>query len=350
VLVALAGIGPIIAWRRATAANLRRSFVVPVLAGVGCCVALLIAGGVDTRPFALAMFSLGAFVLATVAQELWRGVGARRAMTHEPPPIALVRLVRRNRRRYGGYTVHAGLAVLLIGVAASSSFQHSRNVSLGPGQSASVDGYRVTYVKPTASATAQKLSFGAVLRVTKGGRPVTTLRTSRGFYPSQDPSLGPGGRFFNGEADSDVGLQAGLTRDVWTVVNPDLTPLQSRIAQGDRLFSAALMQAQTRASQMSPAKAQAAMAQLWQLRDQAIVAIAARYVSHPWPINFLLIVDPLVSWIWIGALIVALGGLIALWPVPALARRRAVVRVRPRTAPAAVAAVREPAPAVREPV
>ncbi|MBV8431632.1 MAG: heme lyase CcmF/NrfE family subunit [Solirubrobacterales bacterium] len=343
VLVALAGIGPIIAWRRATPGNLRRNFTIPVLAGLGCCIVLLVVGGVDTRPFALAMFALGTFVLTTVAQELWRGAGARRAMTHELPPVALVSLVRRNRRRYGGYVVHAGVALLLIGVAASSSFQHSRNVTLMPGQSTSVDGYKIAYVRPTSSATSQKLSFGAVLRVSKGGRFVTTLRTTRGFYPSQDPTMGPIGRFFNGEADSDVGLRAGLTRDIWTVVNPDLTPLQGRISEGDALFTAAIKRTEAAGMRLPPAQAQAALAQLWQLRDQAILGIASRYVSHPWPINFLLIVDPLVSWIWIGALIVAFGGLIALWPVPRLAHSRALAPAPARTAPAPVAAVREPA-------
>ena len=350
VLVGLAGIGPIIAWRRVTAANLRRSFLIPVLAAVGCCAALLAVGGVDARPFALAMFVLGTFVLASVAQELWRGVGARRAMTHERAAVALMRLVRRNRRRYGGYTVHAGIALLLIGVAASSSFQHSRNVTLLPGQSTSVNGYRIAYVRPTASATSQKLSFGAVLRVTKGGKPVSTLRTTRGFYPSQDPTLGPIGRFFNGEADSNVGLKAGLTRDIWTVVNPDLTPLQSRISQGDKLFMAAMMHAAAGASKLQPGQARAAMAQLWQLRDEAIVAIASRYVSHPWPINFLFIVDPLVSWIWIGTLIIVFGGLIALWPVPAgLVRRRVVAPAPARVAPAPAPAPAPVSTVAREP-
>jgi cytochrome c-type biogenesis protein CcmF len=343
VLVALSGIGPIIAWRRVTAANLRRNFTIPVLVGLVCLVVLLAVGGVDTRPFALAMFALGTFVLASVAQELWRGAGARRAMTHEAPPVALLQLIRRNRRRYGGYIIHAGVAILLIGVAASSSFQHSRDVTLAPGQRASVDGYTISYVRPTASASAQRLSFGAVLNVSKRGSRITTLRTTRGFYPSQDPTLGPIGRFFNGEADSDVGLRAGLTRDIWTVVNPDLTPLQGLISDGDRVFTAALRSAEANSAHLPPAQAQAALARIWQLRDEAIVGIASRYVSHPWPINFLLIVDPLVTWIWVGALIVAAGGLIALWPVPALARRRATAAVAARPAAAAVTAVREPA-------
>src|SRR5436305_13890943 len=105
-------------------------------------------------------------------------------MTGDPPPLAFVQLIRRNRRRYGGYIAHAGLAVLLVGVAASSSFQHSHDVLLSPGQRVSVDGYSIRYVKPVAAASPQKISFGAVLDVSKHGRHVTTLETSRGFYPA----------------------------------------------------------------------------------------------------------------------------------------------------------------------
>ena len=76
-----------------------------------------------------------------------------------------------------------------------------------------------------------------MLDVSKGGHHVTTLRTTRGFYPSQDPTLGQVGRFFNGNADSDVGLRAGLTKDIWTVVNPNLQPLQPLINQADKLFA-----------------------------------------------------------------------------------------------------------------
>jgi cytochrome c-type biogenesis protein CcmF len=343
VLVALAGIGPIIAWRRVSATNLQRNFTVPVAVALATTVVLLVAGAAG-KPFALAMFALGAFVLASVAQELWRGTGARRAVTREAPPIAFLGLIGRNRRRYGGYIVHAGLALLLIGVAASSSFQHSRDVVLAPGQHVKLDGYTIGYVRPTAAATAQKLSFGAVLDVSRGGHHVTTLRTTRGFYPSQDPTLGVIGRFFNGEADSNVGLQAGLTHDIWTVVNPDLSPLQRYISQGDTVFRSALTAIMGQAGHLSRAQVQAELAPLWAERDRAIVGIAGRYIRHPWPVDFLLIVDPLVTWIWIGAIIIATGGLIALWPIPALARGRARARASsPAKAPAPVTAMREPA-------
>ena len=321
VIVLLSGIGPIIAWRRVTVANLRRSFAFPAaVAFLTLVVLLTLASGVDTHVFALMMFCFGAFTLAAVGQEFWRGVRARRAMTHEAAPIALISLVRRNRRRYGGYTVHAGLAVLLIGVAGSSSFQHSRYATMKPGQSANIGGYNIRYVKATASPSAQKITFGAVLDVTKGGHHVTTLHTTYGLYPSQDASLGVVGRFFNsGSVESRIGLHAGLFRDIWTVVNVgNVGPLQSYITKGDQLFAGAMA-----AVQKAPAaEQQSRLNSLYVLRDQLIGELTRRFITHPWPVQFLLIVSPLVTWLWLGGIIVAFGGLIALWPIPALARRR----------------------------
>ncbi|MEA2134369.1 MAG: cytochrome c-type biosis protein CcmF, partial [Solirubrobacteraceae bacterium] len=147
VLVLLSGIGPVIAWRRATAANLRRNLARPAAVGVLALLVLVLAG-VSGSVAALLMFSLAAFVFAAVGQELWRGVRARRAMSSDSVPRALVSLVQRNRRRYGGYLVHVGVAVLFAGVAASSAFQDARDVELQVGQSAKVGGYELTYVRP----------------------------------------------------------------------------------------------------------------------------------------------------------------------------------------------------------
>ena len=306
-------------------ANLRRNFTFPAVAGLATLAVVLAVFGTGGSAFAVAMFCCGAFVLAAVVQEFWRGVRARGAMSHEAPPVALAQLVRRNRRRYGGYVVHAGLAVLLIGVAASTSFQHSHYASLKPGQSARVDGYTVRYVRPTASATAQRISFGAKLRVFKGHHLVTTLYTQHELYPSQDASLGPIGRFFNGSDETRIGLRSGFTRDIWTVVNPSLQPLQALISRGNRVFTQAMVSSMRRlaAANVPPSRAQAELAPLWQDRDRAISELVSRYVTHPWPVTFLFIVSPLVMWLWIGALIVIGGALIALWPAPALAWLRA---------------------------
>ena len=172
-----------------------------------------------------------------------------------------------------------------------------------------------------------------MLDVSKKGKHVTTLTTTRGFYPAQDASLGVIGRFFNGQADSNVGLDAGITHDIWTVINPDLTPLQPLINKGDKLFAADEANIMSKAASLPPAQTQQALNSLFAERDAAITGLTQRFVTHPWAVNFLMIVSPLVTWIWLGALIIALGGLIALWPVPAL-----------RTATGDVAGGRAPAP------
>ena len=92
---------------------------------------------------ALLMFGAAGFVFAVVFQEFWRGVRARRAQAHEPVPVALVSLVRRNRRRYGGYIVHASVVLLALGIVGSSVYSTTREVKLLPGQTATVDGYRL---------------------------------------------------------------------------------------------------------------------------------------------------------------------------------------------------------------
>jgi len=340
VIVALSGVGPIIAWRRVTISKLRRGFAFPVAFALAIMVGLLALSDADRHVFAFLMFVFGSFVVAAVVQEFFRGVRARRAMTGEPPPVALVALVRRNRRRYGGYIVHAGIAVALIGVAASTSFQHSRYATLAPGQSARIDGYTIRYVRPTAGASAQKISFGAVLAVFKGGHHVTTVQTTYGLYPSSDPTLGPIGRFFNGSDESRIGLDSGFTHDIWTVIDPSLQPLQGLINQGDAKLTAAL----NAVAKQPPATQPQALNVLYTLRDQAVAALTRRFVTHPWPATFLLIVSPLVTWLWLGAIICVIGGLIALLTAPvARARRRARVRALETPGPATA-----PAPPVRE--
>ncbi len=210
------------------------------------------------------------------------------------------------------------MAVLFIGVAASSSFQHVSELSLSPGQSTRVGAYAVRYVRPTATLTPRydpthtgsMLNIGAVLRVTKHGRYVTTLRPSEDFYESQEASQGSVGHLIGGQPVSSVGINAGLTRDIWSAIAPEIeTPRLKRIvAIGNEKIP------MTRP-------------------DEGLIAIdvlAHEYLQHPPPAQFHLLVSPLVMWIWIGGLIVFGGGLLALSPSLGSLRRRAALRVRGR--------------------
>jgi cytochrome c-type biogenesis protein CcmF len=307
-LVLLSGLGPMIAWRRATAKNALRSLRGPLILAASAAIWLALVPGVARRPLAMAMFCAGAFVVGVVGQEFWRGVRARRAVSSESAPVALMALVRRNRRRYGGYIVHLGMAVIFVGVAASSTFQRVRDVRLSPGQSARVDGYDIRYVRATSALSNQKVTLGAVLDVSKDGHRVANLAPTRGYYPALDRRLGPVGRYFDGESTSEVGLRAGLRRDIWTAVQPDIGAMQRMIDGIDRRFPLATGRSE----------------------GLLLAAIAARYEALPPPASFRLIVSPLVEWIWLGGAIGGIGGLIAFWPAAAAARRRITVISRAR--------------------
>jgi cytochrome c-type biogenesis protein CcmF len=304
-LVLLMGIGPVVAWRKITLAGLRRALLVPVgLAAVALVVLVAFTEAPESIP-ALVMFCLVAFVLGVVGQELWRGASARRVITGEGRLRSLSQLVGRNRRRYGGYVAHAGIAMLFLGVAASSAFIDQKDVRLSPGESFQSGEYTVTYVRPTATlggdraGTGAPISFGAVLEA-KGKGKEFTLRPQRNYYPTLDPSKGAIGRFFEGEATSEVDVRWGLRSDFWTAVRPDTSALDGPIRRANRDFEGAADDVQA----------------------AVIGFLVERYRSDPPPATFRTISSPMVSWIWIGGAIVLLGALIAVWPAPEARVRR----------------------------
>ncbi|NUR19425.1 MAG: heme lyase CcmF/NrfE family subunit, partial [Gemmatimonadaceae bacterium] len=131
-LLGLTGVGPLIAWRRASSANLKRQFAAPSIAGLATGALLLAAGMRDA--YALISYTLAGFVLGTIVQEFYKGTAARRTIHGESIPVALVRLVARNRRRYGGYIVHLGV-VVLFSAFAGLAFKQELDVTLRPGES-----------------------------------------------------------------------------------------------------------------------------------------------------------------------------------------------------------------------
>jgi cytochrome c-type biogenesis protein CcmF len=305
-LVLLTGIGPMLAWRRGTPSKAWRVFAFPVGVAAVTLVAMLALTTASESITSLIMFTFVGFVLAAVGQEFWRGTRARRVVAREPIPVALAQLVTRNRRRYGGYTVHAGLALLLLGVAASSAFIQQRDVRLAPGQSASVGGYRITYTKATAAllddkaGTGAPVTLGAVLDVRKGAKH-WIFHPARNYYPASDGTGGSIGRYFDGESNSEIDTRWGPLGNFWTAIEPDITRLEHPINVANKKFPNATPD------------------------EQALIlaALAANYRDNNPVATFRAIHSPMIMWIWIGGLIVVIGSLTALWPSPDARRRRA---------------------------
>jgi cytochrome c-type biogenesis protein CcmF len=332
ILVLLSGVGPVIAWRRASFANARRNFALPLAAAAGMAIAAYTVVPIGSQFGVVVLFCGAAFVCTSISQEFWRGWRARRATSRESPPVALVSMVRRNRRRYGGYIVHVGIAVLFIGVAASSTFQHTQVVTLNAGQSTHVGAYTMRYVRATGSVirdpnhTGATITLGAIVRVTRGGHYVATLRPSAGYYPAS-PIL-PGqvvSGLISGDAVDQIGLKSSWRRDLWSAIKPFGQTLPG---SGTQIPEAALV---AQADKLVPTT-QSGPNQLALAYGVLLPAIVAHYIHHAPPAQFTLIASPLVTWIWAGGLIVLLGGGIAIWPSPAALRSRVRARHLARVA------------------
>ena len=317
-LVLFTGIGPLFAWRRVSLGTARSLLARPAIAALVVVGVLVAFTDTASHPLALVMFAFAAFALAALVQEFARGAAAYRSLSGGTYPRALTALFARNRRRYGGYVVHVGVAILLIAVAASSSFQTSRDLRLRPGDSATVDDYTITYDRPIAEIdpAEQRLTFGSVLDVSRGGKPYATLYPSRNYYSGVGAPSGGGPirSFFEGEATSEVGRKTTFGGDVWTSMIPDLAPLDSLINSSDRRLEKI-----GRGVAPGDMKSQQL---LGALQGLAVRKIERRYMNDPPAANFRVNVNPLVSWIWVGGAIAVIGGLVAIWPAPEARRRR----------------------------
>ncbi len=252
-LLALTGIGPLIAWRRASLPNLQRQFAVPVTVGGFAALVLLVGGMRDL--YALMAIALGAFVAATVVQEFARGARARHRQYGEAYLLALGRLLGRNRRRYGGYIVHTGMVVLFIAFA-GMAFKTETEATLRPGESAVLKSpygwtYTFTHLGVSQYDALNRQVTAATLEIARDGKRLGVLTTEKRQHVD-----GLGRPTF--QPSTEVGIRSDLREDLYIV-----------------------------------------LAGLVNGTEQAV---------------FRFTINPLVWWVWYGGMIVALGGLIVMWP------------------------------------
>jgi cytochrome c-type biogenesis protein CcmF len=252
-LLALTGIGPLIAWRRASTANLQRQFAVPALTGVFVFLVLLVAGMRDLG--ALMAIGLGSFVTATVVQEFTRGTTARHRQYGEPYWLALGRLVGRNRRRYGGYIVHMGMVLLFVAFS-GMAFKTETEATLRPGETATLKSpygytYSFTHLGISQYDALNRQVTAATIEVRRNGTRIGILRTEKRQHvdafgrPTFQPS-------------TEVGIRSSLREDLYVVL--------AGVVNGT---------------------------------EQAV---------------FRFTINPLVWWVWYGGMVVAFGGLLVMWP------------------------------------
>jgi cytochrome c-type biogenesis protein CcmF len=183
ILLLLTGIGPLLAWRKSTVRNLFEQFLWPSVAAVVTAIALYAFG---IRVWASGTcFALCAFVTTTVLQELIRGAQVRQGATGSDIVTAMIGLVGRSRRRYGGYVVHLGIMLMFLGFA-GQGFKQEEQTKLNVGQQATVGPYTVRHDALRVTTDAQKQMVTAHVTVSEGGKVLGTLEPARWFFAKHE--------------------------------------------------------------------------------------------------------------------------------------------------------------------
>jgi cytochrome c-type biogenesis protein CcmF len=199
--------------------------------------------------------ALAGFVAGTIAQEFYRGVRARRRMHGESVPMAFLRLIERNRRRYGGYIVHAGILIYFVAFA-GMAFKVEREATLKPGESVELRSpfghtYRFTHVGISQYEALNRVVSAATVQVFVDGKPAGLLTSEKRQHvdsfkrPTFEPS-------------TEVGIRSGLREDLYMV------------------FAGAV-----------------------DGTEEAVYRFN---------------VNPLVWWVWFGGFVLAFGGIVTMWP------------------------------------
>src|SRR5437899_5672552 len=263
-LLLLMGIGPLIAWRRASLRSLWRTLAWPTAAALVTGVVLLALGVGSSAPGMIA-YTFSAFVLASIVVEFARGTRARRSVDGTGWVAAFFELVARNRRRYGGYVVHAAVVLLAIGVAGSSAYGATKIQRFRPGDSMKIRGYTLTYLNSVERHSANHDELRARIAVTENGKSVGTIMAGKNRYFAED------------QTSNEVAIKHDWLR------------AQDLFVIGDE----------------------------FKIRKHAVTAVYLK-----------VLVKPLVNLIWLAGFVFLLGSVITLWP-DARERRRLAARTEP---------------------
>jgi cytochrome c-type biogenesis protein CcmF len=252
-LLALTGVGPLIAWRKASPQNLKRQFAIPVTAGLVTALVLALIRYSDF--YAGVAASLAAFVVATIVQEFWRGTSARHRLHGEAYPLAFARLVARNRRRYGGYVVHLGIVTYFVAFS-GLAFKREMEASLKPGESTSMRSpyghvYTFTHLGVSQYERLNRFVTAASVEVQRDGKRLGVMSSEKRQYVDS----------FN---------------------RPQFNPSTEAAIRSD-------------------------------LREDLYIVFAGSVAGTEEAV-YRFTINPLVWWVWFGGVILVLGGVIVMWP------------------------------------
>jgi len=179
-IILLFGVCPVLLWRRTTLTQLARRLIVPAAVAVLTIVVLIVIG--RREPIALVGFGSVAFVAGNILMEFGRGTLARMRSAGENPVTALLRVVGRDRRRYGGLIVHLGVLLIVLGVVGSGVYKQEYQTVMKPGETLDIAGYTVQYVQYVDQELPDKQRFATILRVSRPNGAARELVPEKNFH------------------------------------------------------------------------------------------------------------------------------------------------------------------------
>ena len=204
ILLLLTGVGPLLAWRKSSLRNLLYQFVWPVGLAVATAAGLVAIG---FRVWVSGLcFALCAMVLGTMAQEFVRGAAVRRGATGTDLVTAMVGLVMRSRRRYGGYIVHVGIVLMFLGFA-GTGYKLDQQVLMSPGDEMEIGRFVVRHDRLSETDDGQKQMVTAHMTVLKDGQPAGELFPARWFYRKHET-----------EPTTEVALRRSVSEDLYVTL------------------------------------------------------------------------------------------------------------------------------------
>jgi cytochrome c-type biogenesis protein CcmF len=187
-LVFLMGVGPIIAWRRASWDNLKRNFLWPALGSFAFAMGLFAWRVREFLP--LLGFTLLVFVVLTIVYDTALALRARRRIAGEGLLRGLITLTRRNQRRYGGFVVHLGVVLIVLGIAGSMTYSIEREATLGLNEHLNIGKYLVQFEGLKGQQQPTHFRVEGTFRVFHEGDELGILSPALKFFPSQQAPIG----------------------------------------------------------------------------------------------------------------------------------------------------------------
>lgn len=233
---------PLLAWQRSTVKNLKKNFMIPAFLAVTAMILMVILG--IQKAWAVIGYGVIALLLITHYLEFYRGVKARRKMTGENPLVALYRLMSKNRRRYGGYMVHLGIAFITMGIIGSQNYDLQTMKTIDLGKSIEIKDYRINYDKLDQRKEGINDIIYADVTVFKDGKLLGTFQPEKVFYGHWD------------QPSSEVAIISSFKEDLYIVLSA------------------------------------------WEDDGRG---------------TFIVKVNPMMNWLWIGSFMIVIGSLFAVW-------------------------------------